>query len=1035
MLTVVTFAFAIQQAVASSTPPSGDPKEYWQQRADYEIHARLDDERGVLHGRAVLNYVNNSPDTLRELYVHQHLNAFRPGSAWSSVDEREGRVRFQKLSEPDYAYERFTSTPTINGTSVEPEYTGAPDSTVVRFELPRPLPPADSIVVRFEWEARPSTVPRRQGRRGRHVDFAHWYPRVAVYDRLGWQPNPLVPAGEFYGEFGTFDVTLDLAADQVVGATGVLVEGDPGWSGALRWGEVAGQPDAYDDLPARRLNVSAPMAGRKHVRFLARDVHHFGWSAAPGYRYEGGWYVRESTPRGSRFPVWDSVAVHVLYQPGDESTWGGGVVVNRTRVALDWLERTFGPYAWPQLTAVHRIEGGGTEFPMLMMNGSPSQGLVLHEGGHMYVHGMLANNEWRSGWMDEGLSSYQTRWAQGLTPHERIGEDDAAARGAGGRAVVAQPGSRTEIRRNQALYDITGMAQPPGTTASGFRDYATYSRMVYGRAELMFGALRDAMGDDRFRDFLQRYYERWAFRHVDEMAMRAEASAAAGEDMSWFFDQWVHRTGLVDYSLGDVSIRRVGSSWETEAQVVRHGEYRHPMPVGVRTSDGWKVLRAAAQPDEQSVRIFTSEAPLEVRLDPFDVTPDWFPTNNLHAGPARLDTHSADPGYDPPALRQERGGRRVSLLSPLVWYSRPGGMTGVLRARSNFPGILGRLELAAGVSSRVPRNGRNRPEGSPPGTDGSPQTSRWQGWLLHENPIVPGSTRPFEGFSYGVWRVDGLWRVDARREWYLLRPVAGGRRARMSLAVTGTYPYDHNFYDPERWSGRSATDLTVGLELRPAEEQGIRMSASLTGGYAVGAGREDEPYARAEASATYVSRSPTGHMVHMLRMYVGGEIDAPRERATYLSALSPTQSFPNHLLRPEGAPLALPEVRYVSVGGAALRGYDPRVRVPNIVAVNAEEALRVHAFGEDRRLELFASLFADIGMQIFPDTLADGSDDALLADAGIGIALRGPLLERDVRLRVDFPIWVSRPALSYAWTRGRENEAAMRVTFSFTDLW
>src|SRR5690606_8129130 len=121
---------------------------------------------------------------------------------------------FQALAEPDYAYERFTATPTINGTPVAPEYRGAPDSTVVRLELPRPLAPKDSLEVRFEWDARPSTVPRRQGRRDRHLDFAHWYPRVAVYDRLGWQPNALLPAGEFYGEFGTFDVTLDVAEDQ-----------------------------------------------------------------------------------------------------------------------------------------------------------------------------------------------------------------------------------------------------------------------------------------------------------------------------------------------------------------------------------------------------------------------------------------------------------------------------------------------------------------------------------------------------------------------------------------------------------------------------------------------------------------------------------------------------------------------------------------------------------------------------------------------------------------------------------------------------
>src|SRR5215218_9176679 len=127
-----------------STPESQDTAGYWQQRADYRVVARLDERRGVLVAEATLTYRNNSPDTLREMYVRQHLNAFRPGSQWSRRDEREGRERFQRLRDPDYAYERFTAAPTVDGVSVTPDYPGAPDSTVARFRLPRPLAPGDS---------------------------------------------------------------------------------------------------------------------------------------------------------------------------------------------------------------------------------------------------------------------------------------------------------------------------------------------------------------------------------------------------------------------------------------------------------------------------------------------------------------------------------------------------------------------------------------------------------------------------------------------------------------------------------------------------------------------------------------------------------------------------------------------------------------------------------------------------------------------------------------------------------------------------
>ena len=339
-----------------TTPPSRDTVGYWQQRVRYEIEAALDERRGTIGARASLVYVNNSPDTLREMYFHQYLNAFRPGSKWSAADEREGRVRFQHLRDPDYGYERFTATPTFDGTPVAPSYPGGSDSTVVRFALPRPLAPGDSLRADFAWEARPSTVPRRQGRRGRSFDLAQWYPKVAVYDRGGWEPNALVPAGELYGEFGDYDVTLVVPEDQVLGATGVPVQGDPGWQRALRWGRV--QPtDASYGAPAASPPPAAP--GMKRVRFVARDVHHFAWSASPDYRYEGGVYVRPAGAAAQRFPTWDSVAIHVLYRPGDEREWGGGRAVERTARALRWLESVYGKYGYPQITNLHRIESGG----------------------------------------------------------------------------------------------------------------------------------------------------------------------------------------------------------------------------------------------------------------------------------------------------------------------------------------------------------------------------------------------------------------------------------------------------------------------------------------------------------------------------------------------------------------------------------------------------------------------------------------------------------------------------------------------------
>src|SRR5712691_3823269 len=283
---------------------------YWQQQVSYRITASLAEASGVLTGRARIAYVNHSPDTLRDFFVHQYLNAFRPGSRWSAADSAERRERFQHLKDPDYAFERITRA-SVMGVERKPDYPYAPDSTIAHWALPRPLPPEDSATVEIEWQARPSTLPRRQVRQGRRFYFAQWYPKVVVYDRYGWEDHPLYPAGEFYGEFATYDVALDVAEDQVIGATGVPVEGDPGWERAkadpnLRidyqrnW-----YPPSRDTSAAR---CGAVGTGRKCVRFHAEQVHHFAFSLNPQYVYEQGRYR--------------DVVVRVLYLPEDRATWG-----------------------------------------------------------------------------------------------------------------------------------------------------------------------------------------------------------------------------------------------------------------------------------------------------------------------------------------------------------------------------------------------------------------------------------------------------------------------------------------------------------------------------------------------------------------------------------------------------------------------------------------------------------------------------------------------------------------------------------------
>jgi hypothetical protein len=596
---VLWYALFVLTGCAAAMPaPATDlaPREAadFRQGVDYRIEATLDESTDVLSGRARLRYTNHAPGTIDTLYFHQHLNAFRPNSAWAQRELQFGQRRFQDLGSQEHAFERLTLAE-VGGQRVQPVYPGAPDSTVVAIPLPASLGSGQTAEVHMEWQARLSTTPRRQARRGRHHDWAHWYPRIAVFNRDGWNVQQLLPQGEFWGEFASYDVTLDVAAVQVIGATGVPVEGDPGWERVRAAGEIHYRRDAYPAQPATSLGLldAQPQAGRKRVRWRADEVIHFAWSADPDFVYEGG--------------LWRDIPVHVLYQRGAAGEWGNGVALERTYNAMEWTDSIFGRYVYPQITNLHRIEPGGTEFPMLIMDGSASQGLIVHEIVHQYLHAILANNEWADGWLDEGLTSFATNWyfeAQGQ-------------QGVWDRTL--------EVARD---WERRGRTQPIALPGADFVDFQTYQAMTYTKASLVFRMLREMVGEDTMVRILRTYYEQNTLQHVFEHDLRRAVNQVTGRNYDWFFDQWLHTTATVDYGIADARTEQQGDGrWRTRVVVVRSGEAW--MPVELQAGDTTVVLESRER--RQVAEVVTRERPREAVLDPRNVLLDVDPTNNRRA--------------------------------------------------------------------------------------------------------------------------------------------------------------------------------------------------------------------------------------------------------------------------------------------------------------------------------------------------------------------------------------------------------------------
>jgi Peptidase family M1 domain len=1011
--------------LALQQPTAAGPTPYWQQRVVYEIDARLDEPTQTLAGHERLSYLNNSPDTLRTISFHLYLNAFRPGSRWSDADSVEQRRRFNDLKDPNYGFNHVRDV-TIDGVAVQPAWPFGRDSTIVRFTLPHALPPGDSMVVTMNWDARTSIPPRRQGRRGRSYDFAQWYPKVVVYDKYGWEEHALYPAGEFYGEFGDFFVKLDLPNDQVVGATGVPVCGDPGWRGASRdtmhallrgIDELAGMvyvgSGRSDFAPGcgvygTSMGTNATAApGRKELLWVARGVHNFAMSMSPDYRYEGGEV--------------NGTLVHVLYQPGDEKTWGGGIVVNNTITTLKWLAFLFGPYPWPQMTVVHRIEGGGTEFPMMQMNGSPSLGLNLHEGGHTYLMGILANNEWKEGWMDEGFTSFQTTWYQ-----ETQARNDGAVRG----LEVGILGA-----------DLDDQSQPVSTVSEKFRDFNTYNNMIYSRGELFLQELRRMLGDQMMLEILHRYFDRWKLHHVDEAAFRAVAEEVSHRDLTQFFAQWLHAVVLTDYAVKSAKREVTASGWRTTVNVERRAPGEFPVTVAVYAANDTAYVQADGTAESEQVVVTTRTKPHRVVLDPFTIAHDWNMLNNqytFHWLPDWLrgreePTHLYFDSYFSPQASRDH---LVVGIMPTLWYNDAGGVTLGLHSRANY---LGRFEEnAMSEFCGVRHFGSTAHDLDSCGFSASVGNPTW--WR------IPNVSEHLNAF-----RFEGRAGASASIERVKADHIGFGPTHTFGGSLQWLATYDLSYLPSTLWDDGGSAEASVWWGVADthgrwdlnftAKAVGGVMYRSPGGGFTTTNRYDAQAYARPEVTAT-ATRSLGKRTTLGLRAYGAAVFSADpvlSQRRIFVAGADPYQSMSNPFIRSIGAPLIREDCwcRWQVPGDGSLRGFNQSFSTDRLVAVNAE--LETTLLRPKTRLvsRVAVALFGDgaytgatRGVGGIGDSTGLPVPDRWLADAGVGVRLTHRIGATTWTSRLDFPLFVSDAQWAFAQRQNRFAANRLIVAFS-----
>ena len=603
---------------------SGAPgPDYWQQRADYTVSATLDTAARTVHGTVSIRYTNNSPDTLRFVWLQLDQNLYRPGSKGAATYPAESRWGVRGF-EGGYAITGLQ----VNGRGS----TGKTDDTMMRVDLDAPLAPRGgtaSIGMQYSF-AVPDHGSDRMGRDSALYEIAQWYPRVAVYDDVrGWNTDPYLGQGEFYLEYGDIDYAVTVPAGYVVAGSGVLQNRSEVLTPAQRErldraaasSAVVPIISADEAAGARR----RPVAGTRTWRFHAEHVRDVAWAAAPDFRWDA--------------TSWDGVLIQAYYQfPKSGRAWEAAA--EQTQWSIRTYSELWAHYPYPQATSVAGPVGG-MEYPMFVMvhygTADPSSifGTIDHEQGHEWFPMLVGSNERRYAWMDEGFNTYQNAFS-----NERRDPGTTAFPG-----YVANWRQAVDNGKQSPLMTPPDRIDPDALGAIGYR-----------KPGAVLLALRDnVIGRDAMDRAVREYVRRWAFRHPTPADFFRTVENVSGEDLAWFWNAFFYGTDVLDIAVDGVTMRQSNGQNVAEIELRRATSVPFPITLRLRftdrsTQDVHLPVAIWARTDRYTAVVPVSKQVVGARLWPDPNVPDWNAANDAwgDAPPAEQRSASTGGGIVPP---------------------------------------------------------------------------------------------------------------------------------------------------------------------------------------------------------------------------------------------------------------------------------------------------------------------------------------------------------------------------------------------------
>ncbi len=637
---------------------------YFQQTANYAIHVTLNDSLHRLSGMANIEYTNHSPNTLTEIYFNLWANAHqnREKTALARQMMRKGMTRLLYAADKDLG--GFTSIDfSINNQKLQWTYDkNNPD--IANIQLKNPLKTGESVQISVPFTLKIPASISRLGHIGQSYQMTQWFPEVAVYDKNGWNPMPNLMQGEFYSDFGKFDVHITLPDNYIVAATGTLQnESEKEF--------LQHQVDTTNIWIKNGMNTKKMLPNSsktlKTLHYTAEKVHDFAWFADKQFYVQ-----RSSIPQKSLENSEKNIESWAFFTDIDAKLWTRATdYINRS---LIFYSEKVGTYPYAHATAVQSAlsAGAGMEYPMITVIGEARNAqeldiVITHEVGHNWFYGILATNERVHAWMDEGMNSYyEARYTRNF-----YGSDDAShfipeflSKPIKGKSI-AQLLYLTQARRH---------AEQPIETNSDDLTTMNYGLAAYQKPSLILRYLENYVGTEKFDAIMQGFYQKWQFKHPQPEDFKEHWESSLGKKLDWWFEDLLKTTKMLDYAISSVN--------ENEISIKNLSNIAAPISISLfKKGNLLKKEWIEGFLGAQKIKIEVTDADMYI-IDADNVSPDINRRNNTwsKSGNTKL------PTFNLLGIWGNDHKNTMGVLPILGWNDYDKGQIGITLQSPLFPG-------------------------------------------------------------------------------------------------------------------------------------------------------------------------------------------------------------------------------------------------------------------------------------------------------------------------------------------------------------